>query len=336
MKTAVFSLAMLAAAVGNAQVGVVQQVFQVDRAPAPLLSYIPLGSGQYGGIAAPTAPGEKLRYSFGADSFWNTRELMDTTEVFGPAAHSVQPGYWSKQVTQWWTAVVFTAISGFSEMVRVQVAGEVENVVSDQSGAQRVAAFVVKSPTPQLGTFHDYPSNRVPVLRPVPGAVRALNVNVLPSGVSFVSTLRSDGRVDYHNIFSKGGIRWSLTFPAGTIVRPDPSGHSFAATQTANGILVRRFDFNANEEGSVLLPTSLGDRLLGADADPNHYFFLLTSKPNNGRRNAQILRLNPSLQPRTMELIGDLATGKPGLLKCDKYGQVYTMVMTTKNAKNSF
>lgn len=337
MRTTVISLALAAVSLGFAQISsVVEQVSKVGNKPVPLLNFVPSGTGAYGGLTLPEFASANFRYAYTDGFNWSGKDMVDISAAAPTPGRNGEGGFWSKNVTAFSNFIVWSvAVPTSVEKFRFNLGGEFDDVVTDRGLAHSIAACVVKSAPAQLVTFHDYGNYAQPVFQALPNAVRAVDAKVLASGVSFVTTVRADGRVDYHNLFSKGGIRWSLSFPAGTILKADPSGHTYAATPTANGILVRRFDFNANPEGEVLLPTSYGDKLLDADSDPNHYFFLLTSRPNNGRRNAQVLRLNPALQVRSMSLEGDLATGKPGQMACDSDGEAYALTTSTARAVNS-
>lgn len=284
------------------------------------------------GVVGPEYAGDDVRIATnGGATYWSSGNIFVRPTGVHNAARTINgPCFWTSTFDGVQTRLDMFNDPSLNQGTKYNATfpGHVNNVIVRSRGAL-VSAWLVPGANPRLHllrheTFPYSASNQA-----VPGAAKLVDFQVLPSGVSFATTTRQNGTIDFRSLFSKGGVRWTLTFPAGSQVKIDPSGHTFAAVPSPLGIEIRRFDFNANHEGTVLLPLGFGDKILSASTDPNHYFFLLTSRLENSRRIPQLVRLNPALTARMHPLPGYLATGKSGVVECDEWGQAYAVTTTT-------
>jgi len=265
-------------------------------------------------------------------TYWNVGNgLFNSTSTYNMVSFNDQSYFWSTYEESGSTTLRLHVSTFLDADIRFSATYPVpvENVVVRASGSVVKSAWVVPGATPMLYVMRNDGISQVPVARPAPGAARVVDLQVLPTGVSFATAVSPTGWIHYYANFSNGGIRWTRSFPAGTILKVDPSGHTYAVIPSQSGLTIRRFDFNGNHEGDYQLPASFGDQILSADTDRNHYLFMLTTAKSNGRRVAQVVRVNPSLTARSQPLEGFLATGIPGNLQCDAWGQVYAVTTTT-------
>lgn len=332
MRNPLLLLALGLASVAMAQSPtVVEKAFSIDNQPTPFagaiggniftaISYLQTQNGSFAATA-----------SFGNMAGGNYMPDSPLTKAFNGFEIGATQYFAGTHVTSGGqTEVAVYNKSGSSVFRRFLVSypGPVNNIVGRHNAGATLIAWLAPGPTPSLVLQRDA-FTFAPQLLPLPGVSDLVDIQVLPTGVSFATVKKTNGQLIYHSIFSGGKIRWSLPLPSGAKAHLDPDGRTWVVFQNAGGVQVQRYDFNANLEGATTLPAQFGTRLDGSVVDNSRYFFVLASHPENGKRVSKLVRLNPALTPLALPLEGYLATGKPSQMATDTYGQVYAQNVTT-------